>query len=67
MLNNINENNDIIIIKMDIQVEDYLVSSVLIFSIDKNGNILIIPSSTNFIVEKPILNSSYLNLERAYK
>ena len=52
---------------MDIQVDDYPVPLVLIFAIDENGNFLNIPSSTNIIVEKPILNSIYFNLERAYK
>ena len=66
-LNNINENNDIILIKIDIQIEDYPVPSVLIFASDENENILTIPSSTNFTIEKPILNSTYLKLERAYK
>ena len=66
-LNNIDENNDIIIIKIDIQVDDYPVPTVLIFALDENKNLLNIPSSSNFIVEKPIINSDYLNLERAYK
>ena len=66
-LNNIDENNDIIIIKIDIQVDDYPVPTVLIFALDENENLLNIPSSSNFIVEKPIINSDYLNLERAYK
>ena len=66
-LNNIDENKDIIIIKIDIQIEDYPVPSVLIFASDENGNILTISSSTNFTIEKPILNSTYLKLERAYK
>ena len=54
---NIDENNDIIIIKIDIKLADYPVPSVLIFAIDKKWNILNIPSSTNIIVERLIVNT----------
>jgi hypothetical protein len=42
---------------MDIQVDDYPVPTVLIFAIDQNENLLNIPSSTNIIVERLIVNT----------
>ena len=66
-LNNIDENNDIIIIKIDIKTDNYPIPSVLLSIIDEYGNILKVPDSSNFTIEKPILNSKNLNIEKAYK
>ena len=63
--NNIDENEDIIIIKVDAVVGDYPIPSVQFFLCDENGNYLDSSSLSNIIVEKPILNPDYLNLERA--
>ncbi len=65
-INNINENSNIQIIKLDVKVGDYPTPSVFLLTIDENGNIVNMPS-VDIVIEKPIANYNYLNIDRAYK
>ena len=62
--NGLSESDEIVIIKADIIIENYPVSSFLFLIYDQNGNILD-TSSISVNIEKPILNVDYLNLDRA--
>ena len=63
-LNNINENDDIVIMKIDIKIGDYPVPTVYYLVTDLTGKILNI-SSFNIVVEKPILNTKLIDIEKA--
>ena len=65
-INNINENSNIRIIKVDVKVGDYPTPSVFFLIIDENENIVTMPS-VNIVIEKPIANYSYMNIDRAFK
>ena len=52
--------------KIDIKIGDYPVPTVYYLVIDLTGKILNI-SSFNFVVEKPILNTKIIDLEKAEK